>query len=93
MNLLQMQNLLTDKLRNKASVFARIGKRYIINLNYVYRINVLRQYLILSDGVNFVYQLSISKDSLKSLKKMYVLPLMRNPAFENAAGNNMVNEG
>lgn len=72
MSLTQMQSLLSLSLKEEASNFARIGKRYIINLNYVYQIAVLKQTLILSDGERFVYQLSISKDALKSLKEKFV---------------------
>ncbi|MCD7720810.1 MAG: LytTR family transcriptional regulator DNA-binding domain-containing protein [Prevotellaceae bacterium] len=72
MNLAKMQDTLSERLKEEASIFARVGKRHIINLNYVYRIEVLRQRLTLSDGENFAYQLAISKDALRKLKEMYV---------------------
>lgn len=72
MNLAQMQTVLSDTLKEEASIFARIGKRFIINLNYVYHIEVLRQKLTLSDGEVFAYQLPVSKEALKKLKDMYV---------------------
>ena len=72
MNLAQMQKVLSDSLREAASAFARVGKRHIINLTYVYQIGTLRQKLILSDGEVFAYQLDISKDALKKLKELYV---------------------
>lgn len=72
MNLSQMQTALIENLKEDASTFARIGKRFIINLNYVYHIEVLRQKLTLSDGERFAYQLSVSKEALKKLKDMYV---------------------
>ncbi len=72
MNLAQMQQVLGDSLKEEASVFARVGKRFIVNLNYVYQIGVLRQRLMLSDGEMFAYQLAISKDALKKLKELYV---------------------
>lgn len=75
MNLSRMQEVLSENLKESASIFARIGKRYIINLNYVYQINVLKQRLVLSDGEMFVFQLAVSKDALKKLKEMYVKPL------------------
>ena len=37
-----------------------------------YHIAILRQKLTLSDGENFEYQISISKDALKKLRDMYV---------------------
>ena len=72
MNLAQMQQVLSDNLKEAASVFARVGKRYIVNLSYVYQISVLRQKLILSDGGVFTYQLNISKEALKKLKELFV---------------------
>lgn len=72
MNLAQMQQVLSDNLKEAASVFARVGKRYIVNLSYVYQISVLRQKLILSDGEVFTYQLNISKEALKKLKELFV---------------------
>jgi DNA-binding LytR/AlgR family response regulator len=72
MNLARMQQILSTSLQKSASMFARIGKRYIINLNYVYNIAVLRQNLELSDGENFNYTLSVSKDALKGLREMFV---------------------
>lgn len=72
MNLAQMQQVLSDSLKESASIFARVGKRHIVNLTYVYQIGVLRQKLTLSDGEVFAYQLNVSKEALKKLKEMYV---------------------
>ena len=72
MNLARMQEILNRSLNDDAAVFARIGKRHIINLTYVYHIAILRQILVLRDGENFEYQLQISKDALKRLRDMYV---------------------
>lgn len=72
MNLAQMQTILAENLKDKAGIFARIGKRHIINLSFVYHIAIIRQRLTLSDGENFEYNLSISKDALKNLRGMYV---------------------
>ncbi len=72
MSLSQMQKLLSVSLKDDASNFARIGKRYIVNLNYVYQISVLNQKLVLSDGERFVFHLSVSKEALKELKEKYV---------------------
>lgn len=71
-NLAQMQKYLSDKLREDASIFARVGKKYIINLRYVYSINTLRQQVIISDGATFSYQLSIGKEALKELKQIFI---------------------
>lgn len=72
MNLAQMQEVLNENLKEQARIFARIGKRHIINLTYVYQIAILRQKLVLSDGENFEYHLSISKEALKKLRDMYI---------------------
>lgn len=72
MNLAQMQSILSESLKEDAGIFARIGKRHIINLNYVYQIAILRQKLVLSDSEHFEYQVNISKDALKKLRDMYV---------------------
>lgn len=72
MNLAQMQQKLSWNLKDAAVIFARVGKRHIINLNFVYQIAILRQKLILSDGENFEYQISVSKEALKKLKDFYV---------------------
>ncbi len=72
MNLSQMQKVLSDRLKERATIFARVGKRYIINLNHIFLINPLQQKLVLSDGDRFAFQIGISKDALKSLKDMYV---------------------
>lgn len=70
MNLLDMQRYISESLKENAAIYARVGKRFIVNLNYIYRINPLRQQLVLTDGVNFAYQLGISKEALKQLKAM-----------------------
>lgn len=72
MNLVQMQSILSESLKDAAGIFARVGKRHIINLTFVYQIAILRQKLTLSDGENFEYQIRVSKDALKKLRDMYV---------------------
>lgn len=71
-NLAQMQKLLSERLLEKASIFARVGKKYIVNLKHIYSINTIRQQIILSDGATFTYQLSIGKDALKELKHVFI---------------------
>ena len=71
-NLAQMQKMLSERLKEGASVFARVGKKYIINLSHIYAINTVRQYVILSDGATFAYQLNIGKDALKELKHIMI---------------------
>ena len=76
MNLARMQQVLSENLKEHASIFARVGKKHIINHSYVYQIQVLKQKLILSDGENFIYHLDISKEALKNLKDIYVASIM-----------------
>lgn len=72
MNLSEMQRLISESMRERASMFARIGKRFIVNINFIYQINVLRQVLTVTDGVNFAFQLGISKEALKQMKEIMV---------------------
>ncbi|MBD5317212.1 MAG: LytTR family transcriptional regulator [Bacteroides sp.] len=72
MNLANMQDIITTRLRDEAKIFARVGKRHIINLNYVFQIAVLRQRLVISDGATFEYPVSVSKDALKKLRDLFI---------------------
>ena len=71
-NLSQMQSMLSENLQEEASIFARVGKKYIINLSHIYSINTARQLVILSDGATFEYQLKIGKDALKELRRILI---------------------
>lgn len=75
MNLAQMKGILKESLKDNSGKFARIGKRHIINLSFVYHIAILRQRLVLSDGQNFDYHISVSKEALKQLRDMYMASL------------------
>lgn len=70
MNLGEMEKALAAQLGSEAHQFMRIGKRFIINMQYVYSINVLKQQLILSDYDHFAFQITISKEALKSMKEL-----------------------
>lgn len=72
MNLSTMQRVLDERLQARAAVFARVGKRHIVNLNCVYLISLSRQRLFLSDGRTYSHQLNISKEALKALRELYV---------------------
>ncbi len=71
-NLAKMQQMLTERLKEQASIFVRVGKKYIINHMYVCRINLPQQKLSLSDGDNFSFQLDISREALKKLRELYL---------------------
>jgi len=68
MSLSEMECLLTGQLGEAAKQFARVGKRFIINKEYIYLINPLKQTLILSDYDHFAFKLGISKDALRKMK-------------------------
>lgn len=64
----KMEELIAKSVSKESAVFARIGKRYIVNLRYIFRISVLKQELVLSDQHSFSYNVSVSKEALKNLK-------------------------
>ena len=70
MNLGEMEKALTAQLGPEDRTFMRIGKRFIINMQYIYQINVLKQQLILSDYDHFAFQISISKEALRKVKEL-----------------------
>ena len=73
MNLGEMEEALAAQLGEDAKQFLRIGRRFIINMNYIYQVNVLKQQLILSDYDHFAFQVNISKDALKKMKDLILL--------------------
>ena len=70
MNLGEMEKALALQLGTESKQFMRIGKRFIINMQYVYQINVLKQHLILSDYDHFAFQVNISKEALRKMKEL-----------------------
>ena len=72
MNLTHMQQFISESLREQASIFARVGKRFIVNINFIYKVQPMLQSLVVTDGVNFAFQLGISKEALKQLKDILV---------------------
>lgn len=71
-NLASMGIILAEQYGISSDVFARIGKKYIINLNCVFRINVLRHQAVLSDEKDCTYTLDMSKEALKKLKEIMI---------------------
>lgn len=72
MNLARMEQTLADNLHERAAIFMRVGKRFIVNIRYVVQINTLKHKLVLSDGISFTYTLDISKEALKNMKNIFV---------------------
>jgi len=69
MNLAHCQQTIEQQLGKEANVFIRIGKQLIINKNYIFKINVSKQELWMSDEYkNMSFKLSASKEALKQLK-------------------------
>lgn len=72
-SLSSIEKILNDLKCNEAKSFFRVGRFIIINTNYLFRINIIHQQLILTDGVNpHTYTLKASKQSLRKLKNLYV---------------------
>lgn len=72
MNLSEMQRLISESLREQASIFVRVGKRFIVNMNFIYKVQPLHQSLIVTDGIHFAFQLGISKEALRKLKDLLI---------------------
>ncbi|MCH5221145.1 MAG: LytTR family transcriptional regulator [Muribaculaceae bacterium] len=71
-SLINIETLLSEKFRLDLPLFIRIGKRYIVNKNYIFQINIPRQKLILSDCSSpTILEISISKEALRNLKLLY----------------------
>ena len=70
MNLGEMEKALASQLGTVSTIFIRIGKRYIVNRNFIYKLNIQIQMLVLSDLMHFAFQLSISKEALKNMKQL-----------------------
>ena len=73
MNLGEMEKAIAAQIGDEAKTFMIIGKRFIINMRYVYSINVLKQQLVLSDYDHFAFQVNISKDALKKMKDLMLV--------------------
>ena len=68
-NLSPLEKLLQNQLGEEESMFIRTGKRLIINREYVYKVNIGKQQLILADIRNNIsIPLTASKVSLRQLK-------------------------
>lgn len=71
-SLVNMEQLLSERLKGENPMFVRIGKRYIVNIQYIFQINIPRQRLMLTDfETSDVIELAVSKEALKNLKQLY----------------------
>ena len=65
----QIEDLIADQLGDDyAGKFLRLGRSLIINMDFVYSINVTKQRIILSDCNGCYHELSASKDVLTKVK-------------------------
>ena len=59
--------------KNKTGTYTRIGRKYIVNNNYIMKINLLKQQLVLSDlDVVKPVILDVAKEALKVLKQKMI---------------------
>lgn len=71
MNLARSMEELVRQLGREAQTFIRIGKSLIVNRIYIYRVNVQRQQLVMSDQTtNQAFTLQASKEALRQLKEL-----------------------
>jgi hypothetical protein len=67
-----MEQLLADKLGDRRAMFVRVGKRHIVNMNFLYSITPAKQRLVLSDLNSFAYGIEVSKEALAKMKQLVV---------------------
>ena len=72
MNLAHTEEALASQLGDAAKRFMRIGKRFIINMSYIYQVDIQKQVLMLSDCEHFLFQMPVSKEALKSVKELVI---------------------
>ena len=68
MGLSGVEKLLSISLAKGSSSFVRLGRSLIINESFLSNINILKQYLVLSDIDCHQHKLQVSKTLLKMLK-------------------------
>lgn len=72
-SLQKMQEHLARSLGDDAKAFARVGKSHIINLHYVYHIDISRKCLrLMTENPGTIYSLKMSIDALKNLRALFV---------------------
>ena len=72
----QVEDLIADQLGDSGGQFIRLGRGLIINILFVYRIDIATQDLVLSDCNGCYCELSASREVLIKLKA-YMETLMR----------------
>ena len=64
----QIEDIIADQLGDEGENFSRLGKRLIINMSYLYFIDVAKQQIILSDCAGCYHELSASREVLIKFK-------------------------
>ena len=72
----QIEDMIGEQLGDQGSNFLRIGRRLIINTDYLYSIDITLQQLILSDCAGCYHELTASREVLIKLKA-YIESLMK----------------
>ena len=72
MNLAHTEEALASQLGEQAKCFMRIGKRFIVNMSYIYQVDIQKQILMLSDCEHFQFQLPVSKEALRTVKELVI---------------------
>ena len=84
MGLSGVEKLLSATLAKGTSSFVRLGRSLVINENYLSNINLLKQYLVLSDIDSHQHKLPVSKALLKLLKEKFTKRYAAAPKAEGA---------
>ena len=72
LNLAHTEDALAAQLGDNARQFMRIGKRFIVNMNYIFQVDIQKQVLMLSDCERFMFQMPVSKEALKTVKELVI---------------------
>ena len=72
LNLAHTEEALASQLGDNAKQFMRIGKRFIVNMNYIFQVDIQKQVLMLSDCERFMFQMPVSKEALKTVKELVI---------------------
>ena len=74
-SLQKMQDYIISSLGVAARNFARVGRSHIVNLSYVYHIDLTKQRLVLfAEKESLEYTIPVSKEALRSLRGIFVKP-------------------
>lgn len=64
----QIEDMIADQLGDDGSNFSRLGRGLIINMDFVYWVDIAKQQLILSDCAGCYHELTASREVLIKLK-------------------------